>query len=58
MRRSHTLMSQPTIDVKPIAKEELVPQYVEKLKDNEIGFRREFEVCFTYLLILYNFCNH
>ncbi|XP_066940417.1 tyrosine-protein phosphatase 69D [Macrobrachium rosenbergii] len=43
LRRSHTLMSQPAIDVKPIPREELVPQYVEKLKDSELGFRREYE---------------
>ncbi|XP_076044261.1 protein tyrosine phosphatase 69D isoform X2 [Oratosquilla oratoria] len=43
LRRSHTLMSQPAIDVKPIPREELVPSYIEKLKDSELGFRREFE---------------
>lgn len=44
LRRSHTLMSQPAVDVKPVPREELVPQYVEKLKDSELGFRREYEV--------------
>ena len=37
-------MSQPALDVKPIPRDELVPQYVEKLKDSELGFRREYEV--------------
>lgn len=44
LRRSHTLMSQPAVDVKPIPREELVPQYIDKLKDSELGFRREYEV--------------
>ncbi|CAL4098877.1 unnamed protein product, partial [Meganyctiphanes norvegica] len=43
LRRSHTLMSQPAVDVKPIPKDELIQQYVEKLKDSELGFRREYE---------------
>ncbi|XP_063848921.1 tyrosine-protein phosphatase 69D-like isoform X1 [Scylla paramamosain] len=43
LRRSHTLMSQPAVDVKPIPRDELVPQYIEKLKDSELGFRREYE---------------
>ncbi|XP_050718014.1 tyrosine-protein phosphatase 69D-like isoform X2 [Eriocheir sinensis] len=43
LRRSHTLMSQPAVDVKPVPREELVPQYIEKLKDSELGFRREYE---------------
>ncbi|XP_071521092.1 tyrosine-protein phosphatase 69D [Panulirus ornatus] len=43
LRRSHTLMSQPAVDVKPVPREELVSQYVEKLKDSELGFRREYE---------------
>ncbi|XP_042869505.1 tyrosine-protein phosphatase 69D-like isoform X2 [Penaeus japonicus] len=43
LRRSHTLMSQPAVDVKPVPREELVPQYVDKLKDSELGFRREYE---------------
>lgn len=44
LRRSHTLMSQPAVDVKPVPREELVPQYIEKLKDSELWFRREYEV--------------
>lgn len=44
LRRSHTLMSQPAVDVKPVPRDELVPQYIEKLKDSELGFRREYEV--------------
>ncbi|KAK3883163.1 hypothetical protein Pcinc_012496 [Petrolisthes cinctipes] len=43
LRRSHTLMPQPTVDVKPVPREELVPQYIDKLKDSELGFRREYE---------------
>lgn len=37
-------MSQPAVDVKPVPREELVPQYIEKLKESELGFRREYEV--------------
>ncbi|XP_045597074.1 tyrosine-protein phosphatase 69D isoform X2 [Procambarus clarkii] len=43
LRRSHTLMSQPAVDVKPVPRDELVPQYIDKLKDSELGFRREYE---------------
>lgn len=43
LRRSHTLMSQPAVDVKPVPRDELVSQYIEKLKDSELGFRREYE---------------
>ncbi|KAB7503050.1 hypothetical protein Anas_11212, partial [Armadillidium nasatum] len=42
LRRSHTLMSQPGIDVAPIPKDKLVSEYLEKIKDSELGFRREF----------------
>ena len=47
LRKSNTLMSPPSIDVKPIAKEELVPTYLKNTKDSDLGFRREYEVNIT-----------
>ena len=44
LRKSNTLMSQHSIDVKPINKEDLVKVYLENIKDSELGFRKEYEV--------------
>ncbi|XP_047737797.1 tyrosine-protein phosphatase 69D, partial [Hyalella azteca] len=43
LRKSNTLLSQNCIEVKPIAKDDLVQVYLENIKDSELGFRREYE---------------
>ncbi|KAF2364656.1 PTP type protein phosphatase [Trinorchestia longiramus] len=43
LRKSNTLLSQNSIEVKPIAKDDLVMVYLENIKDSELGFRREYE---------------